>query len=146
MLDANIWGSGEERSKRSTEPSGTEKESSEWQTVVDTTVGSQFAEVSADKLTVRYRGRGASELDLGVVRTERPLPTTCALAYFEVEIPSDSATPAPPLSSSPQSSSPPRGTAAIGLCGVSFTMQRRIFSSLHSRAVLISILYVCFCS
>ena len=43
-------------------------------------------QVSRDKLSVKYVGKGIHLHDVGVIRTDNPLPSTGLVAYFEVSI------------------------------------------------------------
>lgn len=55
-------------------------------TCFNTIENTQSLQVSRDKLSVKYVGKGVHLHDVGVIRTDNPLPSTGLVAYFEVSI------------------------------------------------------------
>lgn len=46
----------------------------------------QFLFIEDDKLTIRYKGPGTTNRDVGSIQSNRPLPNNCRIAYFEVDL------------------------------------------------------------
>lgn len=46
----------------------------------------KFLEVSKDKLTVKYTGKGSHQHDVGSIRANKPLQTKVMIAYYEITI------------------------------------------------------------
>lgn len=55
-------------------------------TCFNTIENTHSLQVSRDKLSVKYVGKGIHLHDVGVIRTDNPLPSTGLVAYFEVTI------------------------------------------------------------